>query len=87
MYTQEQVTNLQSKLYSLRRVKNRLETLQSMNWLRIDFGYKDSKCCDLPITHSTATKIQELLIAEYTSHVKTLQDEIENTMIVNLSKI
>jgi hypothetical protein len=58
-----------------------------MNWLQIDFGYKDSKCCDLPIMHSTAEKICELLLAEYASRVKALQDEIENTIIINPSKL
>lgn len=85
MYTQEQVTNLQAKLDSLRIVKNRFEALQSMTWLQIDFGYNasNSKCCDLPINNNTAIKIKELLIAEYTSRVKALQDEVENTMIIN----
>lgn len=83
MYTQEQVTSLQSKLDSLKRVKNKLEALQSVTWLRIDIGYKNGSCCDLSIKHSTAEKILELLKAEYTSHVKALQDEVENTMIIN----
>lgn len=83
MYTQEQVTNLQAKLDSLRIVKNRLERLQSMTWLQIDFGDNNSKCCDLPINHSTAKEMQKLLISEYTSRVKVLQDEVENTMIIN----
>lgn len=83
MYTQEQVTNLQSKLDSLKTVKNRLERIKSMNWIRIDFGDNNSKCCDLPIKHSTAEKIQELLKTEYTSRVKALQDDVENTMIIN----
>lgn len=83
MYTQEQVTNLQAKLDSLRTVKNRFERLQSMTWLQIDFGDNNSKCCDLPINNNTAMKIKELLIAEYTSRVKALQDEVENTMIIN----
>ena len=83
MYTQEQVTNLQAKLDSLRINKNRLNLLQSITWLRIDFGDDNIKCCDLPIKHATAEKIQELLKAEYTSRVKALQDEVENTMIIN----
>lgn len=87
MYTEEQVKNLQLKLDALRTTKNRLEALQSMTWLQIDFGYKDSKCRDLPIAHSTAEKIQELLLAEYTSRVKALQDEVENTIIINPSKL
>lgn len=89
MYTREQVENLQAKLDTLRIVKNRFEALQSMTWLQIDFGYNASncKCSDLPITHSTAEKIQELLLAEYASRVKSLQDEVENTIIINPSKL
>ena len=87
MYTQEQVKELQIKLDSLKTVKNRFEALQSMTWLRINFGYKDSSCCDLPIMPSTAKEIQELLIAEYVLRVKALQDEIENTLIINPSKL
>lgn len=87
MCTQEQVTKLQSKLDSLSRVKNKLEALQSMTWLKIDFGYKDSACRDLSIMASTVRKIQELLIAEYASHVRALQDEVENTIIINPSKL
>lgn len=87
MYTQEQVKNLQSKLDNLRIAKNRLAALQSIEWLKIDFGYGDNICRDLPTTSSTTKKIQELLLAEYVSHVKTLQDEVENTIIINPSKL
>lgn len=87
MYTREQVTELQSKLDDLRVTKNRLEALQSITWLAVDFGYKDTSCHNLPIESSTAEKIHELLLAEYTSRVKVLQDEIENTIIVNPSKL
>ena len=87
MYTLEQVKNLQSKLDALRITKNRFEALQSITWLKINFGYRDSSCCDLPIKNSTVEKIHELLLAEYTLRVKALQDEIENTVIINPSKL
>ena len=87
MYTLEQVKNLQSKLDDLRITKDRLAGLQSMEWLRIDFCYNNSRCDDLPINSITTKKIQELLLAEYASRIKTLQDEIENTIIINPSKL
>lgn len=87
MYTGEQVKNLQLKLDALRTAKNRFEALQSMEQLKIDFNYKNSVCRELPIKSSTAKKIQELLLAEYASRVRALQDEIENTIIINPSKL
>lgn len=87
MYRQEQVDKLQSTLNSLRINKNRFKLLQAMTWIRIDFGGNDGKCTDLPITHSTVEKIQELLLAEYASRIKALQDEIENTIIINPSNL
>jgi len=89
MYTQEQVDKLQLKLNELKIAKNRFISLQHITWLRIDFGYNENscKCVDLPISSNTTEKIQELLLAEYTSRVKTLQDEIENTIIINPSKL
>lgn len=87
MYTQEQIDKLQSKLSTLRKTKNRFKGLQSITWLKIAFGYEDGECGDLPINSSTTKKIRELLLAEYASRIKTLQDEIENTIIINPSKL
>lgn len=87
MYTLEQVKNLQSKLDILRITKDRLAGLKSVEWLKIDFGYKNSICRDLPIKSNTEEKIRELLLAEYASRVKALQDEIDNTIIINPSKL
>jgi long-subunit acyl-CoA synthetase (AMP-forming) len=87
MYTQEQVDELKSKLKALQITEDRLKGLQSMAWLKIDFGYEGGKCWDLPINSSTTKKICELLLAEYASRVKTLQNEIENTIIINPSKL
>lgn len=87
MYTEGQVKDLQLKLDDLQKTKDRFAGLQSMSWLRIDFCYNSSRCDDLPINSFTTKKIQELLLAEYASRVRVLQDEIENIIIINPSKL
>lgn len=88
MYTKEQLKVLENKLKQLEAYEEKFQALQNLNNLTIDIYSKNSgRFCDIPISTKSRKAIYELLINDYAGIIKYLRNEIENTTIINPSKL